>query len=553
MKKAGYLLLILFLLSSCGKKDEACKMYDFGSGEYKQPFRGLLKNEPKILVKSLQYPPFKWLAPDTLELKKDFEIVFNEEAIRSKAVANISFCNSANQIVPHLQFYANGKPFINGQYTIHANSLVKELCIKCRIDPKFGEKAVVGFVNINGKDLDNVNNFNLISQEYNRVADWQIEQEYKRPYLLWLLWLLTAIIIIALILYILYLLYQLLSLLLTSLPNIPIIRIMMLPTSVIKSMVTDYRSKKEKKKEKKNKKNKEKPIKLFGSVTKILADGNEEVNFTVKQDNVDVTSECEIYINDNTIEGYRFTTTTAGNYKAYAKKDDLVSNDFNIIAEKKTIAERIALVKKTANEVDTSLTDSHIQKMKRQKDFDSLSPSMQKSVDQYFNIKYSNSGYNNIPKTGGTWSGEPGNSYWRPDINTIPRKNYYSNPKEKKWKEILDSHNVKNGIKFKDGEPVFDNIVWEKVILQYEDIGRDKLLKLQNPEIKDYEDLHNLAFEHLARNKGWSIEKARKYKEKNNLVWHALSDCKTLVLIPREIHDHIRHYGGVAMLRCLEL
>lgn len=541
MKKAGYLLLILFLLSSCGRKDETCKMYDFGSGEYKQPFRGLLKNEPKILVKSLQYPPFKWLAPDTLELKKDFEIVFNEEAIRSKAVANISFCDSANQIVPHLQFYANGEPFINGQYTIHANSLVKKLCIKCKVDPKFGEKTFTGFVNINGKDLDNVNNFNLISQEYNKVADWQIEQEYNRPYLLWLLWLLTAIIIIALILYILYLLYQLLSrlFLLTSLPNVQI--------------RPNVHKKKEKNKKKEKKKNKEKPIKLFVSVTKIIADGNEAVDFTVKQDNVDVTSECEIYINNDTIEGYRFTTTTAGKYKAYATKDDLVSNDFNIIAEKKTIAERIALVKKTANQVDTSHTDSPIQKMKRQKDFDSLSPSMQKSVDKYFDIKYSNSGYNNIPKTGGTWSGKPGNSYWRPDVNTIPHKNKYSNPKEKKWKEILDSHNVKNGIKFKDGEPVFDNIVWEKVILQYEDIGRDKLLKLQNPEIKEREDLHNLAFEHLARNKGWSVEKARDYKEINNLVWHELSDCETLVLIPREIHDHIIHYGGVAMLRCLEL
>ena len=77
----------------------------------------------------------------------------------------------------------------------------------------------------------------------------------------------------------------------------------------------------------------EQPIELFASVTTIIADGIEAVDFTVKQDNVDVTSETEIYINDNKIEGYRFTTTVAGNYKAYAKKGDLVSNEINIIAE----------------------------------------------------------------------------------------------------------------------------------------------------------------------------------------------------------------------------
>ena len=77
----------------------------------------------------------------------------------------------------------------------------------------------------------------------------------------------------------------------------------------------------------------EKPIELFASVTTIIADGNEYVDFTVKQDNIDVTSETEIYINDNKIEGYRFTTTIHGTYKAYAKKGDLISNEISIVAE----------------------------------------------------------------------------------------------------------------------------------------------------------------------------------------------------------------------------
>lgn len=77
----------------------------------------------------------------------------------------------------------------------------------------------------------------------------------------------------------------------------------------------------------------EKPIELFASTTTIIADGVEAVEFTVKQDNIDVTNETEIYINDNKIEGYKFTTTNHGTYKAYAKKGDLISNEIEIIAE----------------------------------------------------------------------------------------------------------------------------------------------------------------------------------------------------------------------------
>ena len=77
----------------------------------------------------------------------------------------------------------------------------------------------------------------------------------------------------------------------------------------------------------------EKPIELTASTTTIIADGVETVEFTVKQDNIDVTNETEIYINDNKIEGYKFTTTNHGTYKAYAKKGELISNEIEIIAE----------------------------------------------------------------------------------------------------------------------------------------------------------------------------------------------------------------------------
>ena len=77
----------------------------------------------------------------------------------------------------------------------------------------------------------------------------------------------------------------------------------------------------------------EKPIELFASKTIIIADGIDAVTFTVKQDNIDVTSEVEIFVNGNKINGNSFTTTTAGNYNVIAKKGELVSNELNIIAE----------------------------------------------------------------------------------------------------------------------------------------------------------------------------------------------------------------------------
>ena len=77
----------------------------------------------------------------------------------------------------------------------------------------------------------------------------------------------------------------------------------------------------------------EKPIELYASKTNMIADGIDAVTFTVKQDNNDVTSEAEIYVNGNKINGNIFTTTTAGNYIVYAKKSDLISNEISIYAE----------------------------------------------------------------------------------------------------------------------------------------------------------------------------------------------------------------------------
>lgn len=214
------------------------------------------------------------------------------------------------------------------------------------------------------------------------------------------------------------------------------------------------------------------------------------------------------------------------------------------------ISDKIAAVKRIAEMVAISSDDTEAEIKEKDCLFHTFPVSVQNSLDTYFEIKYSNKGYNNIPKSKGKWSGEAGNSIWMPDNNLVPERNMYSNPDGMSWGKILDFYKVKNGILFQEGEPVFDELAWEKVVLRYEDIGRDELLRLQQNERSV---LHNLAFDTLAKTKRWSLEQTYKYKEENNLVWHEKSDCKTLLLVPRMIHDNLTHYGGVSMLRCLEL
>ena len=101
----------------------------------------------------------------------------------------------------------------------------------------------------------------------------------------------------------------------------------------------------------------EKPIELTASTTTIIADGVETVEFTVKQDNIDVTNETEIYINDNKIEGYKFTTTNHGTYKAYAKKGELISNEIEIIAEEYIEPEKPIELTASKNNIIANGTD----------------------------------------------------------------------------------------------------------------------------------------------------------------------------------------------------
>ena len=56
-----------------------------------------------------------------------------------------------------------------------------------------------------------------------------------------------------------------------------------------------------------------------------------------------------------------------------------------------------------------------------------------------------------IPRNGGEWSGEPGNSTWVPDREVSPSDRNYSNTEGKTWGEIMDEYEI-DGIPFNDGD-----------------------------------------------------------------------------------------------------
>lgn len=75
------------------------------------------------------------------------------------------------------------------------------------------------------------------------------------------------------------------------------------------------------------------PIVLSASTNSIIANGTEKVIFTVTQGEDNVTNESEIYVDGNLITGNKYSTLTPGSYTAYAKKNELISNEITFTAE----------------------------------------------------------------------------------------------------------------------------------------------------------------------------------------------------------------------------
>ena len=182
----------------------------------------------------------------------------------------------------------------------------------------------------------------------------------------------------------------------------------------------------------------------------------------------------------------------------------------------------------------------------KQRRFDELPERDQRMLDALWGQLFSDRGRKNIPTSGGQWTGEPGDSLWIPDDNVIPPDKGYSNMLHKTWFQIKSENNIR-GISFSDGRADFRPVSKAEVVLDWErELGKEGIRHIV--ETGDRQYLHEAGFALLAKNMGKSVREVKDFKESENLVWHEEPDCETLRLVVREVHDNIRHFGGVALL-----
>ena len=205
------------------------------------------------------------------------------------------------------------------------------------------------------------------------------------------------------------------------------------------------------------------------------------------------------------------------------------------------IASRAQALSQLQGELD-SIKDGNL----KQRCFDLLPTTTQYQLDALWAQLYSDRGRKNIPTSGGRWSGEPGDSMWIPDDCVVPPDKGYSNMHNKTWGQIKKENGI-NGIRFSDGRVDFGPVAKYVVAFDWgKELGRDGIRHLIDTGDRQY--LHNAAFALLAEKLRIPVQQVIALKESQNLVWHEEPDCKTLQLVSREVHDNIRHFGGIAML-----
>lgn len=136
-----------------------------------------------------------------------------------------------------------------------------------------------------------------------------------------------------------------------------------------------------------------------------------------------------------------------------------------------------------------------------------------------------------LPEKDGHWEGEKGNSRWVPDPEAKPGDRHGTNVEGKTWNEISKENDVKS-IPFNDGEPDFSEVAKEEV------------------KIDDFSDNRAANFdqadEALAKKLGCEPEDVAQWRKDHKYTWHEKSDCKTMQLVPTEVHGNVPHSGGVS-------
>lgn len=143
-----------------------------------------------------------------------------------------------------------------------------------------------------------------------------------------------------------------------------------------------------------------------------------------------------------------------------------------------------------------------------------------------------------LPRNGGEWSGEPGNSEWKPDSDTIPGDRHGTNPEHKSWEQIMEKYKF-DSIPFHDGEPDFSEVTKGTVVI--DDFTEDRSANFDQADEK------------LAEQRGCTPEEVAKWREENKFTWHECKDCKTMQKVPTEVHGNISHSGGISEIKLQNL
>ncbi|HDR1339466.1 TPA: HNH endonuclease, partial [Pasteurella multocida] len=150
---------------------------------------------------------------------------------------------------------------------------------------------------------------------------------------------------------------------------------------------------------------------------------------------------------------------------------------------------------------------------------------------------------NFLPQTG-TWSGDSGDSVWEPSLEDIPdpENGKGGNPDKLTWKEILEKYGI-TGIEYGEGYPDFSPVAVGEVTIEPFTENRDKNFRQADEK---------LAAEWTKEGKDgkvWTARDVAEWRKENGYTWHECEDCKTMQLVPKEIHNNTPHQGGIAEIK----
>lgn len=148
-----------------------------------------------------------------------------------------------------------------------------------------------------------------------------------------------------------------------------------------------------------------------------------------------------------------------------------------------------------------------------------------------------------LPSTG-EWSGDLGDSKWEPnaEIKPDPDNKKGGNPDNLTWEEILDKYGI-DGIEYKDGYPDFSSVSVGEVTVEPFTESRDKNFRQADEKLAEQWSQEG------KDGKEWTARDVAEWRKENGYTWHEHQDCKTMQLVPKEIHNNTPHSGGISEIK----